>query len=372
MKARWFVATVLLVVSCSQATPVANVQPTATPTSAVSTPAAPACTPSPSAYGLLLVGLELQVIDTCGKVKNSAQIRPGSVEFCGPGGQLANLPPPVSATSDRIYYRDGDTSIKYLTREGQTGVATTVPGTDYEVSSFSVSPDDKRIAVVTENTIDFNDLRLSIYVEDLQSGANHVDLFQAVIPKATGNTLWPMGWHDGKLVLADIQACGTAPGGISPVEWHVVDPTTGNRVVTITSLCDNVNPGILSRWPSPAGVACMDFLFRIELRDWSNSIFASMHQASNASSIQTGLSPSGKEFFTSNASPSYCEDVLATTCIREQSPSGTGWQQQAAGVACLFIDEDHLLAPNGVIERDGNLIAGSASGSCAGRFPGGL
>ena len=51
-------------------------------------------------------------------------------------------------------------------------------------------------------------------------------------------------------------------------------------------------------------------------------------------------------------------------------------------MACSWIDEDHLLAPDGVIqfpaETPGNVHvnatfkAVAAAGSCAGRFPGGL
>src|SRR4029077_1275286 len=79
----------------------------------------------------------------------------------------AVLQPPVSATDDKVFYRDGNTVIRYLTPDGQTGIATTVPGGPSKVSFFSVSPDDQRIAVVVEDLSPATTINLTLYVEDL-------------------------------------------------------------------------------------------------------------------------------------------------------------------------------------------------------------
>src|SRR5690348_2702093 len=109
MKAWWLVGILALAVACSQQAPTASVTPTPSPrssaTPAPSTSAVAACTAA-SSYGLIIASSQLQVVDTCGKVKAGATIAPSSFQQCAAGGPAANLAPPVSATSDRVYYRD--------------------------------------------------------------------------------------------------------------------------------------------------------------------------------------------------------------------------------------------------------------------------
>lgn len=368
MKAWRLVAILALAVSCSQESPAANAPSAASPTPVASS----SCKPATS-YGLFFSqDFQLQVIDTCGQVKTRTQV--GLVSFLGCTDP--NVPPQVSATSDRIYFRAGDAEINYLTLSGETGHATAVAGGHGTVSSFSVSPDDKRIAIVREDFSNATTFGISVYVEDLQSsGGNRVYLYSAYEPVDGGNTLWPMGWHNGQLVLASVKACGTAPGGISPVEWHVVDPATGNRLVTIPNHCI----GIMSRWPSPAGVACADFNFGISFYDWTGAAFGNGHQSENANDIQSGLSPSGKYFFTAGElSEQECGLTHPSTCV-DSVDQGSGLRRvPARSAACLFIDDLHLLTPQGIIDVNSRTALGAgfipfpAPGRCGGRFPGGL
>jgi len=375
MKTRWFVAIVLLVVSCSQGTPAASVQSTPSPTPA----AGSSCRPATS-YGLLLSqDFQLQVIDTCGNVKASAPFVQPYFAACFDRGPDPNIAPPVSATADRIYYRDGYTQIKYLTLSGETGLATAVPGGPTTVSSFSISPDDKRIAVVREDFQNATNFSVQLYIEDVQGGGNRVDLYSSSQPVDTGNTLWPMVWHGSQLVLAAVKGCGTIPGGISPVEWHVVDSATGNRLVTVANHC----VGILSRWPSPAGIARADFNFGITFYNWTGATFGNGHQSENANDIQSGISPSGKYFFTGGElSETECGLPHPSTCVDSIDRSTSVGRVPAPTVACLFIDDEHLLTPQGVIDmNDRTTVAGfpaasrikfQGPGHCGGRFPGGL
>jgi hypothetical protein len=143
-----------------------------------------------------MVAGQLQVIDTCAQVKTSVPLAASSVQACSPGGTKANLAPPVSATSDRIFYRDGDTKIRYLTPDGHSADVTTVPGSATSVSFFSVSPDDQHIAVLVEDVSPATTIGLRLYVEDLQGGGHHADIYSTTIEKS-GNTLWPMAWYGG-------------------------------------------------------------------------------------------------------------------------------------------------------------------------------
>lgn len=347
----------------------------------------PPTSPSPEpcggpALGLLITNGTLEAIDTCGKLKASAPLAPPSARSCDSTGVKANLAPPVSATNDRIYYRDGDTKIEYLTPDGQRADATTVPGSTTSVSFFSVSPDDTRIAVVVEDLSSPNTINLRLYVEDIQGGGHHVDIFSAAVSKADGSTLWPMGWHGGQLVLAVIAACTNSAGDVSPSEWHVVDPATGNRTVTIGGMCLSGQSGILSRWPSPSGVVCADFSFKVSFRSWDGVDRGPVGGGTNSNDVQTGLSPSGKSFFFGSNTAVECGSA-PSMCIYGIGTDYFGNSVVAWGeLACLWIDDTHLLTPDAVLTLPVLPVQYSpghafvyqlqAGGTCAGRFPGGL
>ena len=308
------------------------------------------------------------MITPTGTVAAHATVAAPSVHTCGQSA-AALLQPPVSASDNKVYYRDGNTKIKFLTPDGQTGDVTTVPGSASKVSFFSVSPDDTRIAVLVEDLSPATTIKLSLYVEDLIGHTNHKVIFTNTIPKyKNGNTLWPMGWHQGLLALAVWAPC-TFEGGIVALEWHVANATTAVRVAKIG------NPCIPSDWPSPAGVACLDVSTQQAVRyDWAGHI--SGGTTTQGSDFQSGLSPSGRSMFLTpgqsigNPPPSTRIVVL-----------GTGGASSVQGhSACLWIDEDHLLAPDAVIAFPSSATSTVAStvtalparGECAGRFPGGL
>jgi len=89
------------------------------------------------------------MITPAGTIAAHASVAAPSVHTCGQS-TAAVLQPPVSASDTKVYYRDGNTKIKFLTPDGQTGNVTTVPGSATKISFFSVSPDDTRIAVLVE------------------------------------------------------------------------------------------------------------------------------------------------------------------------------------------------------------------------------
>jgi hypothetical protein len=354
-------ATTLLAISCGQGSgSSSNHSPSPSGRASAGT------SPNPTAlsYGLLLSGGTLDLVAPNGSVGPTATVAAPSVQSCGQGAG-AVVQPPVSASADKVYFRDGDTKVRYITPSGQTGDATTVPGSAMLISFFSVSPDDQRIAVVVEDLSAASTISLRLYVEDLRGGGHHADIYSTTTPKdKTGTTLWPMGWHEGLLVLALVTACTFEPAGLSPTEWHLADAVTAVRRVTIGGNC------ILSYWPSPAGVACVDNGTNLQATayDWTGKVTASIPVTS--SDYQSGLSPSGAHVFFATG-----QGIGAPAPATRVFAVGAG---QAGGTvaghsACLFIDENHLLAPDAVISSPSGAVTPlAASGVCAGRFPGGL
>ena len=337
--------------------------------------AAPSGNTSGGNFGLLLTAGTLEMIAPSGAIAAHAALGAPSVHTCG-SGTGAVLQPPVSATADKVFYRDGNTKIKYLTPDGQTGDATTVPGGASKVSFFSVSPDDQRIAVVVEDLSPATTINISLYVEDLNGHTNHSVIYTKTAPKLkNGTTLWPMGWHQDELVLAVYPSCTFEPAGITPSEWHVSNSKTAVRIATIAS-----NNCWLSAAPSPAGVACITATDVATMYDWAGKVLATTGPGSQAGTgyTQTGLSPTGESIFFAVGVA-----IGAPAPVTRIVQLGPGPFATVQGhTACGWIDEDHLLAGDAVIQFPAETPANklvtakvtplAASGVCAGRFPGGL
>lgn len=108
---------------------------------------------------------------------------------------------------------DAQGILRFLGPAGDTGRVTSVnPGTASRRSMFAVSPDDSRIAVIVD---DFNSSGafMRLYVEDLNGGANHVELFTEVafidnsgtsftIGASTIAGMFASGWIDDGHVMS--------------------------------------------------------------------------------------------------------------------------------------------------------------------------
>ena len=179
-------------------------------------------------------------------------------------------PPLVNASNSRVYYLEGDADVRFLLRDGTTGLATHIPGNRHARATFAVSPDDRRVAVsvidyVTDGPgIAAPHASLHVYVEDLSGGSHHVDIFSS-------DTLveWPVGWHAGNLVIGTYGAL-YRPSGMSNYrrDWlgyHVVDPATGSRLATIgASSC-----GVVAM--ARAGAVCNVSGHDLSLQTWDGS-----------------------------------------------------------------------------------------------------
>ena len=179
--------------------------------------------------------------------------------------------PFVSASSSRVYFLDGDSQLKSFSPAGKVAAVRQISGNDHIRSAFAVSPDDRRIAI---STIDYTQvppfLRLS--VEDL-NGGNRTEIFSS-------GTLyvWPVAWHQAKLVVAvgDAYPAGPPPQG-SAHPWclpafgacvadnpyaathgyHVVDPADATRLASLGSTHCEVE-GLLT----PGGTMCRESTFK--------------------------------------------------------------------------------------------------------------
>ncbi len=154
--------------------------------------------------------------------------------------------PYISASSSRVYYMDGDRTIRYLKADGSTGQVTTVAAGATVHAAFAVTPDDSRIAVAL---LDYsvNPVLLTVYVEDI-AGTHH-----AVIFTSSDHYVWPVAWHAGQLVVAylgpgavpfkskfvnysgrDLTQYPYGPNPYGGINFHVINPVTAQREVIIS------------------------------------------------------------------------------------------------------------------------------------------
>src|SRR5487761_868105 len=174
----------LIVLSCGGSTPASHSPSPSAPASAAASPSpSPSAGPLTGAYGLILSAGDLQLIKTDATVVADVPVATATTQFCSAQHDAVVAPPPVSASSDEVYFRDGDTKIRQVVPPGSAVDVTTVPGGPTTVSFFSVSPDDLRIAVLVEDLSAPTSTGLRLYVEDLRGGSHHSDIYTATTPK---------------------------------------------------------------------------------------------------------------------------------------------------------------------------------------------
>jgi hypothetical protein len=335
----------------------ASASRSATPSAPAS--GSPSTAPSPltGAYGVLMSPLTssnytVSLVAIDGRVIASAQASTPSAATCA-NAAGAVVSAPVSTSNARVYYMDALGVVRYLAPNGDAGRATTVPIGPSRRSMFAVSPDDQRIAVVVD---DFTASGAStrLYVEDLNGGGHHADIFF----ESGAFTLWPTGWHGtNNLVVAKVPSCtqGGGPGSAGPQEFHVVDPATAFRRYTVGGTgCLIAGP------PSPAGAVC---------------------ESDAQATVLTWTASTARSFSIQGFTPAYLSPggsltaiiVNGDTVIQESSKTFPGMQ------ACGWIDDSHVFS-GGDAQRQprvgdittANIVPIAAQGDCAGRLPGGL
>lgn len=356
----------MLAGACSGTGTGSRPSPSSSPTESVSPSPEPSSSPGASplpsegAFAVLTTPTTqptyvVSLVGSDGKVAARAQASsPGKVT-CGTAAG-AIVPPPVSTSSSRVYFVDAQGVVKYLTPGAKTGTATTVPVGSQRRSSFAVSPDDKRIAVVVSDFTS-SGAATSLYVEDLTGGTHH----KVIFTETGAFGIWPIGWHGADLVVAKVPACtqGGSTFCCGPQELHVVDATTAARRFTLGSpTCVIAGP------PSAAGAVCESDA-QASVLDWTGTTTRSF-------SIQgltpAYLSPNGNQAALDKGNPSNFVD----TAVEGSHTTFSDFQ------SCGWIDSTRVLGTDRLGQPHvgdivtGTVVAVVAQGLCAGRIPGAL
>jgi hypothetical protein len=302
---------------------------------------------STGSYTVSLVGIDGRVIASA--IANT----PGTVTCANAAAGI--VPPPVSTSNTRVYFMDSLGVVRYLSPNGDTGQAITLPIGPARRSLFAVSPDDTLMAVVV---VDFtaSGATTRLYMYQVQAGGSQVLLFS----QSGAYTLWPTGWHGlNNLVLAKVPACTQGGGFVccGPQELHIVDPTTAVRRFLIGgSGC------IISGPPAPGGVSCETSASTDMVYSWTNLLLRT-YPVPGVGMGPIYLSPNGQH-------------LALSTNVNEATVEG--FSALNMGV-CGWIDDTHILAGGDTQQqpRVGDVTSGQvvpvvAQGECAGRIPGGL
>ncbi len=152
---------------------------------------------------------------------------------CGDGETANSQLPETSISATHVYFLDGETVIKSLAPDGTVAVVQSISAPANSEVVFAVSPDDRRVAVsvitlATSRLPQFS-FRDQMYVEDLVTGLNRVDLYSSSTVSE-----WPLGWHAGEVVVAlGSSDLGTYDNVYGALGYQVVDPADGQPVASL-------------------------------------------------------------------------------------------------------------------------------------------
>lgn len=297
--------------------------------SIAASPSATPLLPTSHSYGVFVdqsgATYTILLISSAGRVAAQGQATvPAVYRFT----HFPPAPPLVSVSRTGVYYADS-TAIKFLGPDGSTRTVMPYPGGSQTAAGFAVSPDDRRIAValLAFRSSDNFQASLDLYVEDL-GGANRVELFAS-----TTVTEWPVAWENGDLVLA-VGPAVVGNASSNPYNgfagYHLVDPTTGNRLVTMRTDClFGPLEAVGTACSSPtSGVGAQAF-------DGSYRAFAS----SSGQQLFLALSPDGSQIAGRPG-------ALGSPIVLFHSTGGS--VSMLNGIPMGWIDDQHLVSTNGI------------------------
>lgn len=245
-----FVGLLCLTISaCGAAAPVS--QPSTSPSDAGS-PTAAAASPTPTpmvGHFALLMDLrfhaptyDLALVSPDAKVAARVTARNRSILTTFSRYPLSLYP--ARSALDRVYFLDGDTTLRWLKPDGTSAVVRELPGGPLIESAFAVSPDNQKIAVAVYD-YSTEPPAFQLFVEDL-SGGHRLNLPHPGY--AYGS---PFGWWQGSVMVGETDphscnACSYYPLGGAGVPVHFLDGSTGRETgrlcgipINGAALCSN-------------------------------------------------------------------------------------------------------------------------------------
>lgn len=273
--------------------------------------------------------------------------------------------PTLSTSNTRVYFPDGPTAVRYLGRDGSTGLATSLPSPTAKTRAvFSVSPDDQRIAIGVFDWSSVGPMMSTVTVQDLQGGGHSVEVDRSATLYG-----WPVGWHGGGLVLARLPDFGGAPNPNAATAYSLVNTSTGENLGYLGGVtCPVVGP--LSR----AGTACVAARCHcIMAADWSSMQNATYTYADQSEMNWAALSPSGHAVI-------FSEIYGPTTGLGIWRDGSVTFKQKYNSGRSQWLDETHaLIACEGSVTcytiedlAVGTSLRVMLPGEVAGVLPGGL
>lgn len=367
--------------------------PNATPSASISASNVPSSSASPSGAAAPPLGIVLgnwtsgstysvALVDTGGHkvASTTAQVASEYVGSATPG-ETATLP--VSSSASRLYYLDGDSTVKYLAPNGQTGAAATVPGSRTERVAFAVSPDDSQIAVAVMSWPNQNTFTEQLYADDLTGGhrANLATVSASFSRDTNGGTWstdmeWPIGWHAGKIVVGlSLPRQQFPPSAVPPDAqggYKLIDASNGSTAGAVCAGGDGVS------LPQPAGVLCLPGGIpngHLQVRDWTDGVSRDLGAALCLS--PSAVSPHGVVAVPETAtSGGACHDTGRVEVVQ-----GTSRTLSVSGSAVGWIDDGALVFTTGgsppsaslsVVTTSSGQTAAVGPGTFVGALPGGL
>ena len=198
-----------------------------------------------SAYDVFLIGTDGKIAATSHAARRTKIVTGDAVSHM----EATDLPY-VSATRSRVYYLDGDSTLRWL-NPTSNGIAMSLPGGPKAVAAFAVSPDDARIAV---SVIDFAPRPPVVHLSVGPLGGTLTQIYSSA-----SDYLWPVAWRAGKLVAGQ----NSSPwwdGSVWFNPYHarsyaVMDAANGARLATVGSW-QNLDACPPTGLLTAAGTAC--------------------------------------------------------------------------------------------------------------------
>jgi hypothetical protein len=308
-------------------------------------------------YDVFLVG-------TSGKIAASSHAARRTTKVIGDAVSRAEAIdfPYVSTSRSRLYYLDGDSTLRWLSPQSK-GIVRSLPGGRTASVVFAVSPDDGRIAV---SVVDFAPRSPVVHLSVGLLTGPLTEIFTSA-----SDYVWPVGWHAGKLVVAQGPTLSGDSVGFNPYRargYWLIDSANGSRLASVGSWDSCWPSGLLTA----AGTACyLSTSFGgnsggYSIADWTGYRYLTPMPASWSAAAAVGPS---------------ANSVTVAVCCEFNASSGQFMVSRGSSVLAVplsglntdwacWIDQTHLLSGGIVLDLTSQRpVATGRIGFCAAVLP---